>query len=412
MRILHLSAQKPDSTGSGIYLAQTAAALARLGAEQVIVAGIAPADNPEIEQGIRFEPVFYDSAELPFPVLGMSNVMPYPSTRYCDLTEEMVGQFKEAFGCKVREVLVEFQPDLIICHHLYLLCALTAAIVDDLRTNQGLLRESKLVGMCHGTCLRQMRQHDLEREFIIRGIRNLDAVFALHADQAKEIVSVYGVDQDCLSVVGTGYSAALFNSIPRGVERDRGGIVFVGKVSFAKGALSLMRAMGLLAKDGVDCRLRVVGGHGDQEEFEAIEAAAKASGASVDLLGRVDESQLVDEYHRANVFVLPSFYEGLPLVVVEALACGCKVVVTDLPGVKPWLSQALPDAAIGYVDLPRLRDVDAPVEEDLPRFEANLAQALKLMLASEQPACDTTGLSWDGLAARMVGCAGFAGALA
>ena len=46
MRILHVSAQKPDSTGSGVYLTQVVAACARLGCEQAVVCGIGPDDAP------------------------------------------------------------------------------------------------------------------------------------------------------------------------------------------------------------------------------------------------------------------------------------------------------------------------------------------------------------------------------
>ena len=47
--------------------------------------------------------------------------------------------------------------------------------------------------------------------------------------------------------------------------------------------------------------------------------------------------------NQSDVFVLPSFYEGLPLVIIEALACGTYVICTDLPGIRNWIDQNLPD---------------------------------------------------------------------
>ena len=79
-------------------------------------------------------------------------------------------------------------------------------------------------------------------------------------------------------------------------------------------------------------------------------------------------------YAEADVFVLPSFSEGLPLVLVEALACGCRLVATRLPGVVSGLAEPLGDA-LDLVDLPRLERVDQPDPRDLPAFVETLAAA-------------------------------------
>ena len=46
MKILHVSAQKPEGTGSGVYLTETMRGFAALGMRQAVVAGIAPGDSP------------------------------------------------------------------------------------------------------------------------------------------------------------------------------------------------------------------------------------------------------------------------------------------------------------------------------------------------------------------------------
>ena len=106
------------------------------------------------------------------------------------------------------------------------------------------------------------------------------------------------------------------------------------------------------------------------------------------------------------MFVLPSFFEGLPLVVIEALACGCKAVVTDLPGIRPWISENIPAAPVWYVEPPRMESVDEPVADDLPAFERRLAGALDTAAGAPAPsAADFAGIervTWAGLAEKLI----------
>jgi len=77
----------------------------------------------------------------------------------------------------------------------------------------------------------------------------------------------------------------------------------------------------------------------------------------------------------SHILVLPSFYEGLPLVILEGLASGCRIVATDLPGTKEILGSFDTDF-ITLVKTPRLRFTDQPYREDENSFEQNLKKAL------------------------------------
>ena len=99
LRILNISAQKPDGTGSGTFLAQTVAAQVAAGHLTAVVCGIDDGDATDAlpAQALVF-PVRFNTSELPFHVCGMSDEMPYAATRYRDLTPQMVGQFESAFA--------------------------------------------------------------------------------------------------------------------------------------------------------------------------------------------------------------------------------------------------------------------------------------------------------------------------
>ncbi len=99
--------------------------------------------------------------------------MPYESTRYKDLNIDMINRLKYQFKVNIDKAMNDFKPELIICHHLYLLTAFVREIVKDI----------KVISICHGTCLRQLNTIDLEKEYIIANIRKLDLIFALHENQ-------------------------------------------------------------------------------------------------------------------------------------------------------------------------------------------------------------------------------------
>lgn len=402
MNILHLSAQKPDSTGSGVYLSQTVSALSRMGHSQAVIAGIGPEDNPRFPQDVIFRPVRYETPELPYPVLGMSNVMPYRATRYMDLTPQMVEQFKVAFTSAFEDVLADFKPDLIICHHLYLVCSVMAHYVAELKKADPALADCTMCGLSHSTDIRQMLQIPLERDYIREGINLLDRIYALHEAQAAEIAQVYGVDPERIRVVGTGYDATEFHVYPGIRKPGTSKLIFVGKICRKKGVESLLRALQAVEKSVPNVELSLVGGYSDQREYDELVSLAQQLHLPAHFAGRLSQDDLVSAYNEADVFVLPSFYEGLPLVVVEALACGCKAVVSDLPGLRPWLEANIVGDVVTLVEMPRMRDVDSPYEEDLPLFDKRLASALVQALKAPAISCDTSKASWDALATRLL----------
>lgn len=390
MKILSITAQKPDSTGSGVYLAEMVTAFSQLGHEQAVIAGIAPDDECVFPEGVLFDPVFYDTEQLPYPVLGMSDEMPYRATRYCDMTPLMVEQLRGAFAGALDRVLKKFDPDVVICHHLYLV----TSIIRDL------LPEKRVVAVCHGTDLRQMWKHDLEHDFIMSSIRSLGAIFALHAVQKEEIAELYGAEHDKIKVIGTGFDHKKFHKEGR-VEQDgrAGGITltYVGKLWEKKGVKSLIKALDLLPYESDELVLDLIGGYSHQAEYESIQALAEESRFAIRFRGKLDQNKVAEAYRQSELFILPSFFEGLPLVVVEALACGCKVIVTDLPGIRPWLAEKVPDATITYVTPPEMVNADEPRPESLPHFEQALADAIVSSVDRPYNEVEMYGLTWESL---------------
>ena len=398
MRILSITAQKHNSTGSGVYLTELVKEYEILGHEQAVVAGVYREDLIELPDGVAFYPVYFCEEGLPYPIVGMSDEMPYISTKYCEMSPEMVEQFRSSFMSVIERAVEELQPDLILCHHLYLLTAL--------------VREHfpgrKVYGFCHNTDLRQMQKTDLEREFIRREIGKLDHIFVPQRAQEEGVLTLYPVDKEKITRVGMGYNNQIFHLAEESCDKEGvTSLVFAGKIAEKKGVKSLLRAMALLGDekelDMNRVQLLLAGSTGNEEEYQMIEGLAGRCPCKVKFLGRLSQSELARVYQQSDIFVLPSFFEGIPLTVIEALACGDRVVMTDLPGIKEWIASVSSDADVRYVTLPRMRNADEPLEEDLPEFERMLADALKAsVLQKETHLADVSQISWEAIAKEVL----------
>ncbi len=393
MNILHLLSQRPDSTGSGIYIQAMLREAAKHGHRNFLVAGIQsdwPVQLDAIESD-RCRFVSFGGADLAHPIVGMSDVMPYESKRFRDLSEDDLQRYEAAFTRQIQAALAVFQPDIIHSHHLWLVSALIRRLCPNI----------PVVTTCHGSDLRQFRTCPHLRARVLNGCRSLNMVMALSRSQKKDIVDLYGLPPDMVAVVGAGYNNDLFTQ-PIRTDPDPVQIVYAGKLSRAKGVPWLLRA--LSAIDGPAWHLHLVGGGSGGEKAECLELANRLTNRAT-VHGAVPQDRLADIMRRAHLFVLPSFYEGLPLVILEALASGCRIVATDLPGVSELLGGLHTDF-IELVPTPRLHDVDKPVEEDQAGFESNLKMALHRQIerALLQPQIDLSPIaaqmaafSWQGI---------------
>ncbi len=377
MKLLHVLCQQPGKTGSGVFLQAIIHHASQAGHEQRAVIGIPVSCTLEGLLPLEVENVFpvrFETDALPFPVAGMSDIMPYPSTRFSEFTEEMLERYLIAFQNALnRAVQDDFQPDLIHSHHLWLVTALCRRMFEG----------KPLVVNCHSTEFRQMERapHLLDR--VLPDCRRVNRVFALHADQASEVTSRYGIEPARITIVGAGYREDLFCPPEQafcspGTQTRTIEIAYAGKISRPKGVPFLIEALRQIrVPQGYKVRVRLAGSSGDAS-VDTIPKTLDRNHVTLEFLGMLNQKELADVFRSSNLLVLSSFYEGLPLVVVEALACGCRVVTTDLPSLRSWLPENLEkEGVVERVPLPRLHHVDEPYPEDIPTFVDRMARAIE-----------------------------------
>jgi glycosyltransferase involved in cell wall biosynthesis len=161
-----------------------------------------------------------------------------------------------------------------------------------------------------------------------RVLRSAAGVIALTDAQADFLTGTYRVPAERVHVVPNGVAEAYFMPVREPAPGPLN-LLYVGRLGAQKNVARLLDALHLTRED---IRLRIVG---DGELRGRLQAQAGRLGLrNVEFAGGLLGADLVKAYADADAFVLPSDKEGMPLVVLEAMAAGLPVVATDVPGTR------------------------------------------------------------------------------
>jgi glycosyltransferase involved in cell wall biosynthesis len=181
--------------------------------------------------------------------------------------------------------------------------------------------------------------------------RRRRALLRLTLSPAHRVVAVWTSGRDLLrtvlpagrvGLIDNGVSVEAFSG--RSSANDPPRILYVGLLTPRKGVLDLIEASRLLRERDVAHEVWLVGGTPDEGPGAEAEARAGFDGA-VKLLGSRPPEQMPAAYAEADVLCLPSWWEAMPLSVLEAMAAGLPVVATDVGDV----ARAVADGVTGYV---------------------------------------------------------------
>lgn len=144
-------------------------------------------------------------------------------------------------------------------------------------------------------------------------------------------------------------------------------MIFVGRIIRAKGIEVLLEAMDRLRTDHPELSLTVVGDGPDRERMEKV-VADRGLGQAVHFVGSKSQDEVARTLAEADIFVLPSFAEGVPVVLMEAMGAELPVIATYVGGmtelvdnevsgllVRPFDTEQLADAVRRLVEDPKLR---------------------------------------------------------
>ena len=137
-------------------------------------------------------------------------------------------------------------------------------------------------------------------------------------------------DWDRIRIIHCGVTPALYAGDPVDRPDDEFRLLFVGRLAPVKGLRVLFDAVVRLAPELPGLRLVLVGDGPDRTQ---LKEAAAPLGDLVRFTGYLSQQDVADEMKRCDAVVLPSFAEGVPVVLMEAMASGLPVIATQVAGV-------------------------------------------------------------------------------
>ena len=201
--------------------------------------------------------------------------------------------------------------------------------------------------------------HMLEKcrdSLFIRAISNFGRSqlmrFSDPSDWDKYEVCPLGVDP-------VAFEPGLFRANPECFE-----ILTVGRLAPVKAIPVLLAAVGALVAEGRALRLRIAGG-GALCDALKIEVAQRGLASHVSLEGPLNQEQIKRFYREANAFVLASFAEGVPVVLMEAMAMEIPCVATWVTGVPELIRNEIDGLLVGPADTEALTVALARLMDDV-----------------------------------------------
>lgn len=231
-------------------------------------------------------------------------------------------------------------------------------------------------------------------------IKHCDAITVVSHFMVEKVQALAGDASPPISVIPMGTDLQqTFIPNPQ-VSRAANQLLFVGRLVEKKGLPYLLHALQQLLPTHPDLQLVVAGSGTAQADLIQL-GESLGIGQHVTFVGRLEHSSLVRLYQTSTLAVFPFVQakdgdmEGLGLVMVEAMGCGCPVVVSDLPAVRDVIRQGETGCVVTAADSAALAMAIASLLADPVQRQTLSTQALATV---------RNGFDWESVTQRYQHC--------
>jgi glycosyltransferase involved in cell wall biosynthesis len=224
-----------------------------------------------------------------------------------------------------------------------------------------------------------------KKHILSRVLKNADRIIVLSDEQAKLVKEKYYIKESNIVVIPNGVGEKFFNDKKKDALESPLKILYVGRLAVQKHPERLVEAMALLKIPG---HLTLVGDGEDREKLEELTKTLKLT--NITFAGKKFGDQLLPYYREADVFAIASEIEGMPLVILEAMAAGLPIIGSNVPGIRELV------AGTGIL-------VDSPYPETFADAFAKLGNDPQLLKKlSTQSVEKAKQYSWKKLIERLI----------
>jgi D-inositol-3-phosphate glycosyltransferase len=235
----------------------------------------------------------------------------------------------------------DFNLDLIHGHSMY-------------SFGYALTKKLPYVATLHGTQLNEFKnslQYGASPNHIITDFSSMlmerysgkkaDRVIVVSQENRRDVISQYGIPDKKIITIPNGVDVSRFT--PSNCESKT--LIFVGRLHERKGIDKLLKSFSKVIKEEPEAILKIVGSGEDEGRLKGLAKKLKLDEKNVKFLGFVPEKKLPEVYSSSSIFVLPSYYEGFGIVLIEAMSAGLPLVSVRTGGA----TEVIEDGKNGYL---------------------------------------------------------------
>jgi len=174
-------------------------------------------------------------------------------------------------------------------------------------------------------------------------LKSADRVICYTEMEKDKLANMLKIDSEKISVIPNGVDTDLFRPDPNNNKQSNQSnaitILWVGRFVRGKGVEYLIQAAKILVKEVPDLKILLVGDGPSKGKIKGLIEKFNLK-KNVIIKENVPNENMPEVYQKSDIFVLPSLNEGVPKTLLEAMACGIPVIISEFPHLEELIKNA------------------------------------------------------------------------